>query len=73
MLELRSIVGSKKLPIFKFFPNAASEHEKLNKAYELYMPASFDISMPEGRIDIAYTFKEEINSAITDNITDITE
>ena len=39
-VQLRSEISSKKLPIFKYYPNAISGENKQEEAYKLEVPSS---------------------------------
>lgn len=68
--EIHAEMGSKKLPVFKYYKNVPSD-EKSAKAYELVIPKDSDLTNPEGIQKVSEVLIDEMKGGIEHNVMDI--
>lgn len=68
---LKAEVGSKNLPVFKYYPNVENKEVKSEKSYQLIIPNDGDLATPEGIKKISNTMIEEMKEGIGHEVRDI--
>lgn len=68
---LKAEVGSKNLPVFKYYPNVENKEVKSEKSYQLIIPSDGDLATPEGIKKISNTMIEEMKEGIGHEVRDI--
>lgn len=68
---LKAEIGSKNLPVFKYYPNVENKEVKSEKSYQLIIPSDGDLVTPEGIKKISHTMIEEMKEGIGHEVRDI--
>jgi len=68
--EIHDEMGSKKLPVFKYYKNVPSD-EKSAKAYELVIPKDSDLTSKEGIEKVSEVLIDEMKGGIEHTVMDI--
>lgn len=71
--NLKTEIGSKKLPVFKYYKNVKTGAEKQKSSYELLIPSDADLTTPEGISKVSATLIDEMKSGIEHSVKDIME